>query len=87
MSKLNEIIDAWNAIDAAERHYREILRRYLASGEVQQVEVATAIKRTREMIRRDAMTEEQREEIRKADAERKRQLRGTKTQGGDKSRN
>jgi hypothetical protein len=81
VSKLNEIIEAWNAIDAAERHYREILRTYLASGEVQQVDVARELGRTREMIRRDAMTEEQREEIRRADAERKRQLRGSKPKG------
>lgn len=81
MSKLNEIIEAWNAIDAAERHYRETLRTYLASGEVQQVDVARELGRTREMIRRDAMTEDQREEIRRADAERKRQLRGSKSKG------
>jgi hypothetical protein len=87
VSKLNEIIDAWNAIDEAERHYREILRKYLASGDVQQVDVARELGRTREMIRRDAMTEEQREEIRKADAERKRQLRGPKSTGVKTPRN
>lgn len=83
MSKLNQIIEAYNAIDAAERHYREILREALANGEVQQVDVATALKRTREMIRRDAMTEQQREEIRRADAERKRQQRQSQTEGVD----
>ncbi len=84
---MNEIIEAYNAIDAAERHYRDILRRYLADGEVQQVDVATALKRTREMIRRDAMTEEQREEIRRADAERKRQQRQPKTKGATSPQN
>jgi hypothetical protein len=81
VNKLTEIIEAYRAIDAAERHYREVLRKHLTSGAVQQVDVATALNRTREMIRRDAMTEEQREEIRRADAERKRQLRQPQTKG------
>ena len=72
MNELNEIIEAYHAIDAAERRYREVLRKHLKAGTVQQVDVANSLKRTREMIRRDAMTEEERDRLRQIDAERKR---------------
>ncbi|MGS2615149.1 hypothetical protein ACVCAH_11580 [Micromonospora sp. LZ34] len=77
MKELNEIVQAFHAIDAAERHYREVLRKHLTAGTVQQVDVVKALNRTREMIRRDAMTEEERAEMRRADAERKRARRAT----------
>jgi hypothetical protein len=72
VEELNEIKQAYAAIDKAEQHYRAVLRKHLKAGTVQQVDVATALKRTREMIRRDAMTEEERDRLRLADAERKR---------------
>lgn len=71
MSTLKDVIEAFTAIEAAEQHYRAVLRKALASG-VQQVEIAKALDRTREMIRRDAMTDEQRAVLRRADAERRR---------------
>lgn len=77
VSTLNEIVKAFNAIDEAERRYRALLREALAAGKVQQVEVSKALNRTREMIRRDAMTDEQREALRRADAERRRGARAT----------
>lgn len=72
VKELEEIVQAFRAIDAAERHYRTVLRKHLKARAVQQVDVATALKRTREMIRRDAMTEEERDRLRQADAGRKR---------------
>jgi len=75
VSPLEEIIEAFRAIDAAERRYRDVLRKHLAAKTVQQVEVARALNRTREMVRRDAMTEEQRDQIRRADADRRRAAR------------
>lgn len=71
MSTLQDVIKAFNAINAAEQYYREVLREALSSG-VQQVEIAKALDRTREMIRRDAMTDEQRATLRRADLERRR---------------
>lgn len=71
MSTLKDVIEAYRAISKAEQRYRETLREALKLG-VQQVEISKALDRTREMIRRDAMTEEQRERMRLADAERKR---------------
>lgn len=73
---LEEIIRAFEAIDAAESHYRNVLRRHLASGTVRQVDVAKRLDRTREMVRRDAMDEEQRAEMRRLDAQRKRSRMG-----------
>lgn len=74
---MDDVIKAWNAIDEARLRYQETLRDALATG-VPQVEIATALNRTREMIRRDAMTDEEREALRRTDAERKRENRGTK---------
>ncbi len=78
MSTLRDIVEAFHAIEAAELRYRTILREALAKGDVQQVEVAKALDRTREMIRRDAMTDEQRDALRRADAERRRHARGAR---------
>jgi hypothetical protein len=81
VSPLEEIIEAYNAIDAAERRYRDVLRKHLAAKTVQQVDVVRALNRTREMVRRDAMTEEQRDQIRRADAERRRAARANTAAG------
>lgn len=77
MSKLQKIVEAYRAIGAAEENYRQLLRDALAKGEVRQVDVAKALDLTREKIRRDAMTEEQREALRRADVERRRRKYGT----------
>jgi predicted GIY-YIG superfamily endonuclease len=71
---LAEVIAAWEAIEAAVENYRTVLREALASG-IQQGDIADALERTREMIRRDAMTDEQREELRQVEAERHRKRR------------
>lgn len=77
VSNLDDVIEAYNAISEAELRYRAVLRDALSSG-VQQVAISKALNRTREMIRRDAMTEEQRDQMRRADAARKRGRRTTR---------
>lgn len=71
---MQDVIDAYRAIAAAEERYRETVRAAISDG-VPQVQIAKALDRTREMIRRDAMTDEQREELRRIEAERARQRR------------
>jgi hypothetical protein len=72
VTTLQEVIDAWHAVGEVERlrqetweRYRETVRSALAD-RVPQVEIAKALDRTREMIRRDAMTDEERDEFRRA---------------------
>jgi hypothetical protein len=74
VTNLQDVIDAWRGISEAEERYRETLRAAIADG-VPQVEIAKAIDRTREMLRRDAMTDEQREDLRQSEAERLRRRR------------
>jgi hypothetical protein len=74
VTSLQDVIEAWNAIGQAEERYRETVRAAIADG-VPQVRIAEAIGRTREMIRRDAMTDEAREVLRHAEADRLRRRR------------
>lgn len=74
---MQDVIDAWNDIARAEERYRETLRAAIADG-VPQVAISKAIDRTREMLRRDAMTDEQRAEFNRAEAERLRKRRAEK---------
>lgn len=71
---MNDVVEAWAGIARAEEHYRETLRAAIASG-ASQTEISKALNRTREMLRRDVMTPQQREELRRADAEKKRHIR------------
>ena len=71
---MKDVIDAWNAIGQAEERYRETVRAAITDG-VPQVRIAEAIGRTREMIRRDAMSDEQREALKRTEAERLRKRR------------
>ena len=71
---MQDVIEAFNAIEAARERYRETVRTAIADG-VSQTHIAKALDRTREMIRRDAMTDEQREELKKAEADRLRKRR------------
>ncbi|WP_018812422.1 hypothetical protein [Salinispora cortesiana] len=79
MTNLQDVIDAWNDIARAEERYRETLRAAISDG-VPQVAISKAIDRTREMLRRDAMTDDQRAEFNKAEAERLRRRRADKNQ-------
>lgn len=81
VTSLQDVIEAWNATQEAERQlreaqerYREIVRAAVTDG-VPQVQIAKALDRTREMIRRDAMTDEQRASLRKTETHRMRDLR------------
>lgn len=71
---MKDVIDAWNAIGQAEERYRETVRAAIADG-VPQVRIAESIGRTREMIRRDAMTDEARETLKRSEADRLRKRR------------
>jgi hypothetical protein len=74
MTDLKQVIKAHEAITAAEERYREKLRAALDAG-VPQIEISKALGVTREKVRQDAMTDEERERLRRADAERKADLR------------
>lgn len=74
---VDDVVEAFNAIDKAWQGYRATLRACLAEGAAEgvagrQAEISRRLDRTREMLRRDAMTDEQREALRLAEAERKR---------------
>lgn len=70
MTTLDDIENAWNGIARARAHYRDTLKAGLAEG-VQQVDISRRLGRTREMLRRDVMTDEQLAELKRADRERK----------------
>lgn len=74
VTELQDVINAYQEISRAEERYRAAVRAAIADG-VPQVAIAKALDRTREMIRRDAMTEEQRDELRRAEGERLRKRR------------
>lgn len=74
VTSLQDVIEAFQEISRAEERYRETLRAALADG-VTQTAISKALDRTREMIRQDAMTDEQRAELRRAAAERQRRKR------------
>ncbi len=76
------IVEAFAAIAVAEGQYRAVLQGKLANGTVQQVDVAKALDRTREMIRRDAMPEDQREKLRARETERRRAQRAQASRVG-----
>ncbi len=78
MATEDEVVAAFEDIERAWENYRKTLRSYIAEGITEgasgrQAAVSKRLGRTREMLRRDAMTEEQREALRQAEAERKRQ--------------
>jgi hypothetical protein len=77
VTNLQDVIDAYEAIAAAEERYRETVRAAIADG-VPQVQIAKALNRTREMIRRDAMTDEQRDALRRSESDRLRKRRATR---------
>jgi hypothetical protein len=78
MPSVDDVVDAFAGIEKAWEYYRNTLRECLAEGSAEgvagrQAEISRRLNRTREMLRRDAMTDEQREALRLAEAERKRQ--------------
>lgn len=75
---LDDVADAWHGIERARRaateHYRAVLRQAIADG-VQQTDISERIDRSREMLRRDAMTDEERDALRQAATDRARRQR------------
>ncbi len=77
MATEDEVVEAFEGIDRAWERYKTALRSYLAEGVAEgvsgrQAAISKRLNRTREMLRRDAMTDDQREALRHAEAERKR---------------
>lgn len=66
---MQDVIDAYNAIEEARERYRESVRAAISDG-VSQTSIARALDRTRESIRRDAMPAEQREALEASERER-----------------
>lgn len=84
MATEDEVVAAFEDIERTWEKYRQTLRSYIAEGVTEgasgrQASLAKRLNRTREMLRRDAMTDEQREALRLAEAERKRQAAAKKT--------
>lgn len=77
VTNLQDVIEAYREISRAEERYRETLRAAIAEG-VTQTAISRALDRTREMIRQDAMSEEQRAEMRRAAANRQQRRRESK---------
>lgn len=82
MPTVEDVEVAFRAIDKAWEVYRATLRACIAEGETEgiagrQAEISRRLGRTREMLRRDAMTDEQREALRLAEAERKRRAKAS----------
>ncbi len=84
MATEDEVVEAFEGIEKAWQHYRATLRSYLAEGvegeRGRQAAISKRLNRTREMLRRDAMTDEQRDVLRRVEAERKRA--GARRSGG-----
>ena len=72
--EVQEVIKAYNAIGQAEQRYRQLLRAALAE-RGNQVRIAEALGVTREKLRQDAMTDDERQAVRGADAKRKAAIR------------
>lgn len=77
MPSVDDVVEAFQEIEKSWERYRATLRAALAEGEAEgiagrQAKIAKRLDRTREMLRRDAMTDEQRAELRAVEAERKR---------------
>lgn len=81
VTTLQDVIEAWTArceaeqaLRDAEERYRETVRAALSDG-VTQSSIAKSLDRTRESIRQDAMTDEERDALKEAAAARRREKR------------
>jgi hypothetical protein len=76
MPSVNDVVNAYEAIEKAWEHYRQTLRACIEEGSAEgktgrQAEISQRIGRTREALRQDAMTAEQRKALREAEAARR----------------
>lgn len=74
MTTAEEVIEAYRAIGEAEQRYRELLRDAMHD-RGNQARIARELGVTREKLRVDALTDEERQAVREADAKRKAELR------------
>jgi len=77
MPTVDDVVAAYNKIERAWEDYRKTLRECLAEGKAEgvqgrQKEIARRLGRTREAIRQDALSGEDRERLRRAEAVRRR---------------
>lgn len=72
MTSIDDVEQAFRAIDQAERGYRETVRKALAEKTTTQAEISRRLGRSREMLRQDAMSEDERAAIRATELERQR---------------
>src|SRR5437016_3416437 len=82
MPSVNDVVHAFEGIEKAWENYRTTLRACLAEGKAEnevgrQAEIARRLGRDRETIRQDAMSDEQREQLRKDTADRRAKRAGT----------
>jgi len=76
MPSVDDVVSAYHAIGEAWETYRATLRACIEEGGAEgrtgrQAEISRRIGRTRETLRQDAMTPEQREQLRRAEADRR----------------
>ncbi len=71
---MQDVINAYEEIRQAEERYRATVRAAIADG-IRQSAIARALNRTRESIRRDAMTDDQRAELLQSEGDRLRNRR------------
>lgn len=85
MPSVDDVVNAYNAIEEAWENYRKTLRACIEEGSAEgrtgrQAEISRRIGRTREALRQDAMTNEERAALRQAEAERRRKAAEEKRQ-------
>lgn len=83
MPSVDDVVNAYSAIEQAWEHYRQTLRACIEEGSAEgksgrQAEISQRIGRTREALRQDAMTADQRKALRETEAERRRAAAATK---------
>jgi len=76
MPSVDDVVEAFDAINKAWENYRATLRACIQEGEAEgrsgrQAEISRRLDRTRETLRQDAMTNEERAELRRAEAKRR----------------
>lgn len=76
VTTINDVEQAYRAIGEAEHAYRDTVRKALAEKATTQADLVRRLGRSREMLRQDAMTEDERAAIRAAELDRQRARRG-----------
>jgi hypothetical protein len=77
VTTIDDVEQAYRAIGEAEHAYRDTVRKALAEKTTTQAAISRRLGRSREMLRQDAMTEDERAAIRAAELERQRARRAS----------